>query len=257
MNTAETEVILETVRRFSVAKIAIPMAMVLIGGLVLIIALLTLIIRAIAKKKLKGTVITLALSAILVFAGVMISQSFLLDFVGVYADVVREQQYAAYTGDTDVISFTTTDKDGSPVDSSVFAGSKVTILNRWEPWCGPCKAEMPAMEALYQKYKDAGLNVLGVYSEEEDLQSALDETGVTYPILHDADGFAYLSLGGSVPVTVFVDSEGIILDIPEAYRTSVKFNGAVTVLSEEYDRKVLVGGRTQEEFEAMILNYLG
>lgn len=257
MNTAESELIMEAVRRFSAAKIAIPMAMVIIGGIVLIAALLALIIRAIAKKKLKGSVITLALSAVVVFAGVMISQRFLLDFVGVYADVVREQQYAAYSGDTDVISFTTTDIDGDPVDSSVFAGSKVTLVNRWEPWCGPCKAEMPAIEALYQKYKDAGLNVLGIYSEEDGLQAAVAETGITYPILRNADGFAYLALSGSVPATVFVDSEGRILDIPEAYRSSVKFNGAVTVPSEEYDRKVLIGGRSQEEFEAMILTYLG
>ena len=254
---AEAELALEAVKRFSVAKIAVPMAMIVIGGIVLVIALLCLIIRAIGKKKLKGTLITLAVCVAVVLGGIFAGQYFLMDFMGVYADVVREHNIASYTGETDAISFTTTDKDGAPVDSSIFADAKVTLVNRWEPWCGPCKAEMPAIEALYQQYKASGLNVIGIYSEEEGLQEALDETGVSYPILHDAEGFTYLNLGGSVPQTVFVDSEGKILDIPEQYRTSAVFDGAVTVVSEDYDRQVITGGRDAEAFEAMILSYLG
>jgi thiol-disulfide isomerase/thioredoxin len=43
---------------------------------------------------------------------------------------------------------------------------KVVLLNFWATWCMPCREEMPGMEALWQKYKDQGLAVVAISTDE-------------------------------------------------------------------------------------------
>ncbi|MEK6710193.1 MAG: TlpA disulfide reductase family protein, partial [Nitrospinota bacterium] len=50
-------------------------------------------------------------------------------------------------------------------------GGRVVLLNFWATWCPPCVREMPAMERLYQEYKDRGLDVVAVSVD----QGKLDE----------------------------------------------------------------------------------
>ena len=60
--------------------------------------------------------------------------------------------------------FTLKDLNGNRVGLSDFKG-KVVVLNFWATWCGPCREEIPHMDALYQKYKDQGLAVIGINAE--------------------------------------------------------------------------------------------
>src|SRR5712671_6752944 len=57
--------------------------------------------------------------------------------------------------------FTLLTLSGAPIHLADFRG-KVILLNFWATWCVPCRMEMPALEALYQRHKDAGLAVLAV-----------------------------------------------------------------------------------------------
>src|SRR5260221_494161 len=57
--------------------------------------------------------------------------------------------------------FTLTTFDGKTVRLSDLKG-KVVVLNFWATWCGPCRAEAPQLQALWQKYKDRGVLFLGV-----------------------------------------------------------------------------------------------
>ncbi len=116
---------------------------------------------------------------------------------------------APYSG----LSFTTTDRDGNTWDESVFAGHALTMINFWEPWCGPCVHEMPDLQKLQENYADRGLLILGVYSTdgmEADVDSVLKSSGVTYPILHYTEAFDRFQ-SGYVPTTIFVDREGNVL----------------------------------------------
>ncbi len=116
---------------------------------------------------------------------------------------------APYSGFT----FTTTDRDGNTWDESVFAGYALTMINFWEPWCGPCVREMPDLQKLQENYADRGLLILGVYSTdgmEADVDSVLKSSGVTYPILHYTEAFERFE-SGYVPTTIFVDREGNVL----------------------------------------------
>ena len=49
---------------------------------------------------------------------------------------------------------------------------KLNLLNYWATWCEPCKQEMPALQALHERYADKGLQVLGLVT---DVQITLDK----------------------------------------------------------------------------------
>lgn len=100
---------------------------------------------------------------------------------------------------------------GKEVALSDLRGRPV-ILNFWATWCGPCRAEMPALQAAYERYGE-DLLVVGVDQGEEEavVGPFLDEFGIGFPILMDGDmavGREYRILG--LPTTFFIDSQGII-----------------------------------------------
>lgn len=101
---------------------------------------------------------------------------------------------------------------GQTVKLSDLRGQPV-FVNFWATWCGPCKIEMPAMEALY---KESGpkLRILAVgqtpWETKEQLATFAKNLGLTFPILYDegAAAEAYGVVG--VPTSYFMDGEGII-----------------------------------------------
>ena len=111
------------------------------------------------------------------------------------------------------IKFTTTDIDGNEVSMEDYQDASLILINLWEPWCDPCVKEMPGLQALYEKYKDKGFLVLGIFSDIDNEASArevVEYLGITYPILHSNDEInAFAS--NYVPTSYFTDGKGVIL----------------------------------------------
>jgi thiol-disulfide isomerase/thioredoxin len=88
----------------------------------------------------------------------------------------------------------------------------VVFLNFWATWCPPCREEMPAMERLYQRYKDKGFVVLAVSMDSEGgpiVVPFVKERGLTFPIGVDpkmalADRYGVRAL----PSSFLVDRKG-------------------------------------------------
>lgn len=110
--------------------------------------------------------------------------------------------------------FTLSTLAGEPATLSGFRG-RVVVVNVWASWCGPCRAEMPALQDIYAAQQGRGLEVLAVNSAFQDsaadAQAFVQELGLTFPILLDQDGAVsrrYLVRG--LPSTFFIDRQGVI-----------------------------------------------
>ena len=113
--------------------------------------------------------------------------------------------------------FTLTDQYGETHTLSDYQGQTV-FLNFWATWCGPCKMEMPDIQALYEEWdENAGdLVVLGVAGpgigqegSAEDIAAFLEENGYTYPVVMDDTGALFYQYGISAyPTTFMIDTEG-------------------------------------------------
>ena len=57
--------------------------------------------------------------------------------------------------------FTLSDLEGNPISLNKLKG-KVVLLNFWGTWCGPCRKEIPDFIKLAEKYKDNGLEIIGI-----------------------------------------------------------------------------------------------
>jgi thiol-disulfide isomerase/thioredoxin len=91
----------------------------------------------------------------------------------------------------------------------------ITLINFWATWCVPCRQEMPALQELYAKRAEDGLQVVGVhagYVTDEDLEMFLDQVKVDYPIIRPDQRWLVAWGGISImPLTYMVDGEGKIL----------------------------------------------
>lgn len=92
---------------------------------------------------------------------------------------------------------------------------KVLVLNFWSGGCGPCIAEMPQLESLYQQYRQDGLVILGINRGEEPdaVAGTARRVGVTYPIAIDQLGISAKRYGVfAVPATFVLDRAGVLHD---------------------------------------------
>jgi peroxiredoxin len=105
--------------------------------------------------------------------------------------------------------------DGSEVALSDLRGKGV-VLNFWGTWCEPCKAEMPALQQNYEKYKDQGLEVIGVNIGESPvtINPFIEQYGVHFPILLDRQSqITKLYRIGPIPTTFFISPDGTVEEI--------------------------------------------
>ena len=87
------------------------------------------------------------------------------------------------------------------------------ILNVWGSWCGPCKQEMPYFVEFNNQAKGK-VKLLGIAVEEAKSQDAKDfivANGMTWPNLYDAKGITRANFGMGVPITWFIDKQGIVV----------------------------------------------
>lgn len=118
--------------------------------------------------------------------------------------------------------FTLLDQYGVEHTLSDYKG-QVVFLNFWATWCGPCQAEMPDIQALYEEWglNEEELVILGVANpktderptnsdvSEEEVAAFLEEGGYTYPVVMDLTGEVFYQYGiQAFPTTFMIDKAG-------------------------------------------------
>jgi len=112
---------------------------------------------------------------------------------------------------------------------------QVVLVNIWATWCGPCRAEMPNLDHLYQEEKNNGLAVFGISNEDASLQQSFRQmVPVTYPLL---------TMGGQVPnlyrdiarypATFLIDRQGQLQPAPGPDRPFAELQATVERLLRE------------------------
>jgi thiol-disulfide isomerase/thioredoxin len=102
--------------------------------------------------------------------------------------------------------------DGKPLTLAALQG-KVIFLNFWATWCGPCRAEIPDLIALQDRYKGR-LQIIGlnVDDEEADIQKYVEEMGINYPVAMTSNDLR-IQYGGipALPTSFLLDTEGRVV----------------------------------------------
>lgn len=97
----------------------------------------------------------------------------------------------------------------------------VVMINFWATWCGPCRQEMPLLDALYTRYERVGFNLLGVNIDDDSRRAMrmVEELGVSFPVLFDArKEVSELYDVDAMPVTVILDRQGTVRYVHQGYK---------------------------------------
>lgn len=108
--------------------------------------------------------------------------------------------------------------NGGEIDlASIIKKNKLTLIDCWASWCGPCCNEMPNVVKLYQKYKSQGLEIIGVSFDEDATKwkNAVKEMNMTWPQVSELNSWdnelAKTYNVSSIPYTILISQDGIIV----------------------------------------------
>ena len=103
--------------------------------------------------------------------------------------------------------------DGTSLTPDALRG-QVVLVNFWATWCLPCRVEMPLLQRMYERHRDAGLMVVGLSVDrgsDESVRDFLRERSVTYPVaMVGAD--VERAFGGvrGYPTSILLDRSGVV-----------------------------------------------
>lgn len=148
---------------------------------------------------------------------ILLIGAFWIVFTAPDASQINDWQASAPAVGFTAPDFTLTTALGEQIQLSELRGEPV-VINFWASWCGPCRAEMPALQAVSERYQANGLTILGVNATAGDsVAKAIDFValnGLTFPILFDHENSVNAVYRvRSLPTTFFVDADGRIDDI--------------------------------------------
>jgi thiol-disulfide isomerase/thioredoxin len=131
-------------------------------------------------------------------------------------------------------AFTVTDLDGREVSTASLRG-KVVVINFWATWCPPCRAEIPDLVALQEKYKDT-LQIIGVSEDEggiDGVKRFAAQHKINYPVVMTTPAIEKVFPGiSALPTSFILDRESRVVQ---------KHVGMLTARTTEYETRHLAG----------------
>lgn len=121
-------------------------------------------------------------------------------------------------------------------------GTKLTIIDFWASWCKPCTQSIPVLVDLYNKYKEQGVQFIGLSNDGprsvSKVKPLVNSLKITYPVLIDINGELMGKLKFSFfPTLIICDTKGNILWVHEGFS-----KGDETIIATEIDKWLLQTG---------------
>jgi thiol-disulfide isomerase/thioredoxin len=128
-------------------------------------------------------------------------------------DMLLKAGFAVPNSDVEATDFSLPALDGIKQSLASYRG-RFVFLSFWATWCGPCKQEIPSLQALYEKLKQKGFVVVAVDLAEEPstVRAFVKAHAMTFPVVLDSDGAIGGAYGAqSIPTNFLVDRKGKVL----------------------------------------------
>ena len=115
---------------------------------------------------------------------------------------------------------------------------KITVINFWGTWCGPCVAELPHFDQLEKTYEN--VNVIAIHTDSlnftapEFIGEHYPDSGIVFAVDAVSEAYALsLDIRGAYPATVIVDENGVIVEKIVGSATYEQLEAAVKKAMEE------------------------
>jgi thiol-disulfide isomerase/thioredoxin len=161
-------------------------------------------------SKLMNGVMIIALIAIIVSPDVKVLMLKVVMKTGLFRPDISEVPISQQGEPVSNEDLKLLDRDGRQINIDAFNG-KVIFLNFWATWCPPCRAEMPSINSLYQRFgKDSSVIFLMVDVDGEVTRSEtfLSKYGYEFPLYIPAGSLPKRLFDGTLPTTVVLDKNG-------------------------------------------------
>ena len=133
--------------------------------------------------------------------------------------------------------------DGGKMSADVFANSKLTMINVWATFCGPCINEMPDLGEIAGAYDAADFQLIGIVSDAvegdadmlAEAKEIIEETGANYPhmLLNEELYMNLVGASDSVPTTYFFNQDGELLGYLVGAQSKAAWEEIINGLLEE------------------------